>query len=182
MPAVAPASARVTGRRLQTGADLGAAVEAPPADPERAESGPSIRRRLLLSAAAVCLVLGAAALGMSILRNAGPPERSSPSASVNGYFAALMAQDYSRAWLYSTASRNDTGSQAAFAANLRADDAHYGRVLSAQISPVDDAVSGSVTVVATVTRATAPQDALTYTLVVTQYDGNTWLINSISTS
>jgi serine/threonine protein kinase len=182
MPAIAPGSARVTGRRLQTGADLGAAVEAPSADRERAESGPSLRKRLLLSLTAVCLVLGAAALGMSILRNIGPPDRSSPSASVNGYFAALMVQDYSRAWQFSAANRNDSGSQAAFTASLRADDAHYGRVLSAQISQVDDEVSGSVTVVATVTRAAAPQDAMTYTLVLTQYDGNAWLINSISTS
>jgi serine/threonine protein kinase len=182
MPAIAPASARVTGRRLQTGADLGAAIGTPAASPEPVESGPSIRKRILLSAAAVCLVLGAAALGLSILRNVGPPDRSSPSASVNGYFAALIAQDYNRAWQYSTGSRNNTGSQATFTASLRADDAHYGRVLSAQITQVDDAVSGSVTVVATVTRAAAPQDALTYTLILTQYDGNTWLINSISTS
>lgn len=182
MPAIAPAGAPVTGRRLQTGADLGAAIETPAASREPAERGPSIRKRLLLSIAAVCLVLGAAALGMSLLRNVGPPDRSSPSASVNGYFAALMAQDYSRAWQFSAASRNDSGSQAAFAASLRADDAHYGRMLSAQISQVGDEVSGSVTVVATVTRAAAPQDAMTYTLILTQYDGNTWLINSISTS
>lgn len=146
------------------------------------ESAPTRRTRLILSVVGVCLVLGVAVLGISYLRTAGPPDRSSPAASAGGYFSALRAQDYNRAWQYAAASRNDTGSQAAFTASLRADDAQYGRVLSAQVGQVEDVASGSVTVQVSVTRANAPQQVMTYTLVLTQYDGNTWLINSVSTS
>ncbi len=145
------------------------------------------RRRLrvvpvLIGIGAVCVVLAALMLGMALLRAATPPDRSTAQATISGYFTALSAQDYTRAWQYVAASRNDESAQASFANSLTSDDARYGRVLTYHIVQLESDNSDQVSAQVSVTRADAPSDVLTYTVALTQYGGDTWLVNSVTAS
>ena len=128
-------------------------------------------------AAAVLLAVAAVAI---VLHVYVPVDRSTPSATITGYFDALAAQDYARAWQYTSGSAKDPSSQASFVQDQRADDALSGRVLSMRIvSSVEDGRSHE-TVVVSVTRSGAPHDAVAERVLATQYGGN-WLIDSITT-
>src|SRR5579859_2664903 len=63
-------------------------------------------------------------------------DRSTPRATVTGYFHALSAQDYATAWRYEADSRNNPAAQAAFIQGLQSDDASYGVVRSASITQI----------------------------------------------
>ncbi|WIG58685.1 MAG: hypothetical protein OJF49_001431 [Ktedonobacterales bacterium] len=139
------------------------------------------RRRIILSVGVASIVLVAIALGIVLVSSATPPDRSTPAATVNGYFAALAAQDYNRAWLYSASSRNNVSSKADFIANLRSDDVLLGQVTHATIRQSSEDSTGKVTVIADVTR-TGSGSVVSYTLNLSQYDGSTWLINNITSS
>jgi hypothetical protein len=66
--------------------------------------------------------------------------------------------------------------------SLAADDGHYGRVLSARIISVENDSGGKVAAQVAVTRALDPNTPQIYSIELSQYSGNTWLIDSIATS
>ncbi|MGZ3581430.1 MAG: serine/threonine protein kinase [Ktedonobacterales bacterium] len=133
-----------------------------------------------LALIALCLVMVVAIAAYMVIRAAAPPDRSSTSATVNGYFAALHDHNYAQAWLFVSASRNDETAQSELASDWHADDARFGTVLSIRIVSTENDGAGKVTCQVHVMRANAPNTVMNYTLVVTQYDGSTWLIDSIS--
>ncbi len=110
-----------------------------------------------------------------------PPDQSSPAASVSGYFAALRAGDDNRAWQYVSATRNDPSSRSAFIAGLQGDDAQNGRVQSVSIGAVTTDNAGHASVTVTVVRG-ASASSMRYAVQLSQFDGNTWLIDSISST
>lgn len=110
-----------------------------------------------------------------------PLDRSSPTSTVTGYFAALHTQDYNRAWQYMTASQRGQTTESDFIASLRADDTQYGKVLSANLTGLNQDASGHVAGTVDVLRARAPNTPIVYTVVLTQYGGQ-WYIDSLVTS
>jgi serine/threonine protein kinase len=152
-----------------------------------AERGPHrqsrLGRRLVLTGGAICLLAVILGGGLVLLSALAPPDRSAPQATVNGYYAALIAQDYNRAWQFAAESRNDVGAQSSFVASLRSEDVQYGRVKSFTVVNVESDTAGHATVRVNVTRAGvpgAPDTTSSFTLVLSQFDGNTWLINSVT--
>lgn len=141
-----------------------------------------LRSPLVLGAAGICAAALLIGLTMAILAATAPPDRSSPQAAVSGYFTALSARDYERAWQYATASRNAPDAHDSFVGALRADDARFGRVRGATITHIDNSASSKVTVQVDVQRGDASAATFTYILTLTQYDGNTWLIDNAATS
>ena len=107
-----------------------------------------------------------------------PPDRSSPTNTVNGYFAALHNQDYNRAWEYMTASQHGNSAESAFISTAQTDDTRYGTVVSAHISALTQDSSGQQTATISVVRARAPDTPLIYSATLNQYSG-LWLIDSL---
>ena len=136
----------------------------------------------VLVVVALSLVIVGATAAFAAIRASAPPDRSSPSATVNGYLAALRSQDYARAWLFVSASRNNGTTQAELINELRSDDARFGVVRNVAVISTEVDGAGKATVQIQVTRDHALNTPMTFTLVVTQYDGNTWLIDSISSA
>ena len=130
------------------------------------------------TALAAIVLLAVAAVAI-VLHVYAPLDRSTPSATVTGYFNALSAQDYTRAWHYTAGSADDPTSQASFLQNQRADDALSGRVLSMRVISSQEDSSSHETVMISVTRSGSPQSTIHETVLVTQYGGN-WLIDSIT--
>src|SRR5262249_53019603 len=169
-----PSSAEISPRRLNASAAPSPAVPmSTPAlssrqrantrgdlnDPvlEPADASAESRRRVvtgprLLLASVTLLILAAVAGGAGFLLASAPPDRSSPTATVTGYFNALHAQDYARAWQFMSASRGGAGSQDQFTQNQQADDARYGKVMSATITHIDGANTPQATVQVDTTR------------------------------
>src|SRR5262249_21696868 len=136
--------------------------------------------RLLLAAIAL-LVIAVVTAGGVFLLNSAPPDRSSPSATVSGFFSALSSQDYGRAWQFMAASRDNSLQQDQFTRSQQADDARLGRVISATITQVDGANTSQAIVQVSVTRG--PDDSvLSYSVTLTHFDGTTWLIASVGSS
>ena len=129
--------------------------------------------------AACAVVLVTAIVGAFIFNASAPPDRSSPRATVTGYFAALEAQNYTLAWQFSAAMITDATSQARFIASLAQDDAQLGRVQHADHMTVENDSSGTTTIQVNVTRAHSP--TVSSTLILGLYNGSLWLINSITT-
>jgi serine/threonine protein kinase len=191
-------AARAPRTPVRTAGPLSARASTTPRHPShpRVTQGPSAtpstdvategRRRLLdptrplvWGAAVAIAVLVVAAVAVSILRSYAPLDRSTPRATVVGYFTALQAQNYSRAWQYTAASNGDQSSEVGYAQNLQADDAHNGRVLSFQVGAVTEDSVGHSTCAVTVLRAGAPNTPIVYNVVLTQYN-SLWLIDHIS--
>jgi hypothetical protein len=128
----------------------------------------------------VALMVIVGGLSVVAYQQFAPPDRSTPQGTVTGYFNALEQQNYNRAWQYSSASRNDAGSQSTFTSALADDDARYGKVLSFTITQTESDNAGHATETVSVTRANAPNAPLSYVVSVTQYGGSTWLIDSAS--
>lgn len=126
----------------------------------------------------VVLMVVVAGLSFFAYNTFAPPDRSTPTASVTGYFDSLEQQNYSRAWQFDAASRNDPGSQASFTAALDADDSRYGKVVSYSITSSQSDTSGHTDFTVNVTRSKATSAPLTYDVSVTQYSGPLWLIDS----
>lgn len=196
------ASAIERARQLQSAADLGApAGEVPGAarvegnvpdlwsgargggpEPRTAEgrSNRRFRSPIVVGATLVCAVIVLIVVSVAVLSATMPQDRSTPRVTINGYFAALRDQNYARAWQYVAQSRDGSGSESAFTASLRSDDAREGRVLSASVTELDE-VGGNVTAQVGVVRSDEPAATITYTVELSQADGNTWLITSITT-
>lgn len=137
-------------------------------------------RRLVLTGGVVCLLAVILGVGLALLSAVAPPDRSTPQATVKGYYAALMAQDYNRAWQFAAESRNDVGAQSNYIASLRSEDVQYGRVKSFTVDSVEFDTAGHATARVSVTRSGTPDTTSGFTLVLSQFDGNTWLINSVT--
>lgn len=131
--------------------------------------------------AACAVVLVTAIVGAFIFNASAPPDRSSPRATVTGYFAALEAQNYTLAWQFSAAMITDATSQASFIASLAQDDTQLGRVQHADVNhmTVENDSSGTTTIQVNVARAHSP--TVSNTLILGLYNGSLWLINSITT-
>jgi hypothetical protein len=182
-----PPRDRVPGHHLAHDRFLPAEVDpqtSPGADAAEDDQPP---RRLitlprLLIAIGALVVLLAVGGGLLFLLASSPPDRSSPSATVTGYYNALSNQDYNRAWQYTADSRNNVDNQSADISSLRADDTRLGKVLSASPGPAQDAGSTQATVQVNVKREQGGGTVLSYTVTLTQFDGSTWLITDITAS
>jgi hypothetical protein len=138
--------------------------------------------RLLMAVTAACVLVAAVIAGVVALRAATPPDRSTALATIAGYFDALKARDFNQAWQFVAQSRSSNTAQASFVNGLTSDDARYGRVLTYSITQIEAGNSGQASAQVEVTRVQAPTQPMTYAVVLTQYGGNTWLINSVSTA
>jgi hypothetical protein len=138
----------------------------------------------LLGLIVALVVLGVLAGGATVftLSVLAPPNRSTPQATVTGYFNALKAQDYARAWQYSSKSHNDPSSQGSYASSLRADDDQLGPVTSVGKATVVQDSSGRATATVIVQRGGSAGTQMTYSLDLALYDGSTWLIDNIANS
>lgn len=143
--------------------------------PRRGASG---RGPLLIGISLVFILLAVGIATFMIVPRLTPPDRSTPQATITGYFNALQQDDFSRAWQFASGSRNDTTSQDVFTQNLRADDSRYGKVISFHIISVDTDGSNHATALAQTVRANAPGSPVVYSIALSQYDGTTWLIDS----
>ncbi|MGH2486803.1 MAG: serine/threonine protein kinase [Ktedonobacterales bacterium] len=143
---------------------------------------PWFKSPVLLSAGLVVIIAIGVILGLTAIRNLTPPDRSTPNATITGYFSALRGRDYSRAYDYLTDSQTNIADRATVLDSLAADDGHYGRVLSARIISVENDSGGKVAAAVAVTRALDPNTPQTYSIELSQYSGNTWLIDGIATS
>jgi serine/threonine-protein kinase len=130
------------------------------------------------------LLLVAVLIGFFLFYLSAPPDRSSPQATVTGYFGALEAQNYDLAWQYSAATFTNATSQASFIAGLRSDDALLGRVVQVDTAhmSIERDSAGSATAQIKVFRADSPDNSVAYTIMVSLYNGSIWLISTISTS
>lgn len=138
-----------------------------------------MRSLAILGALAAVAVVAALAFFV-VYPNYAPPDRSTPQTTVTGYFDALEQQNYTRAWDFSSASRNDPAAQSSFTSALTSDDARYGKVISFTITQSQSDNAGHTDETVSVTRANAPNAPLTYDVSVTLYSGPTWLIDSAS--
>jgi eukaryotic-like serine/threonine-protein kinase len=137
------------------------------------------RSRAPVFIALIAIVLVAVAGGAYYAYNSfATLDRSTPQASVTGYFRALRAQDYATAWRYDANSRNNPNTQADFTQSLQADDASYGVVRSANITQVEMVTSSQALVTASTLRGNS-QSPMIYTLQLTEYDGSVWLIVTV---
>ncbi|HKV85389.1 MAG TPA: protein kinase [Ktedonobacterales bacterium] len=156
-------------------------------DNDSATSDDGKRRRwfrspVLLSAGLLVVIALGVFLGLTAIHNLTPPDRSTPNATITGYFTALRGRNYSRAYDYLTNSQTNITDRASVLDSLAADDDHYGRVLSARIVSIENDSGGKVAAQVAVTRALAPNTPRTYAIELSQYSGNTWLIDGIATS
>ena len=131
-----------------------------------------------LLVAVVAIVL----IGFTVVRAMTPPDRSSPNATVTGYYAALQAEDYGRAWQFDSASRNNTGSQSDFTSSVQSDDQQFGKITKVRVVQISTDNSGHADAIVQVTRANSPSAFQQFTVVLTQYDGTNRLIDSIAAS
>lgn len=141
------------------------------------------RRGLPLPILIGALVLLMALLGggaMFAYQYFAPPDRSTPQATVAGYFSALEQQNYARAWQYTADSHNDPNSQAAAVNAFSADDGRYGAVTSFTVNQIGSDSAGHMVANVIVKRAKSPDSPLTYNVNLTEYDGSTWLIDGAS--
>lgn len=145
--------------------------------PQRQRRGPPLA---VLIGILVVLMVAVGGLAVVAYQNFAPPDRSTPQATTTGYFNALEQQNYSRAWQFSSASRNDPSAQSSFISALSADDGRYGQVLRFTITQSQTDNAGHATLTVSVTRAVAPDVPLVYVVSVTQYSGDNWLIDSAS--
>jgi serine/threonine protein kinase len=151
---------------------------------KRTTSGPrrgGFGRGPMLLGIALLLIL--VALGIAtfmIVPRLAPPDRSTPQVTITSYFNALQQDDFSRAWQFTSASRNDIGSQNVFSQNLGSDDSRYGKVVSAHIVSVETDGTSHATALVQVTRANDTSSPIVYSIALSQYDGTTWLMDSLT--
>ena len=138
------------------------------------------RGPLLTGIALVMILVAVGIATVMIVPRLTPPDRSSPQATITGYFNALKQTDSARAWQFVSASRNDTGSQASFTQNLHADDTRYGKVVSIQIVAVENDSTSHASATVKVTRTSDTNNPVVYSISLSQYDGTTWLIDSVT--
>ncbi|GEM_PF-912076 len=100
-----------------------------------------------------------------------------PSTTVEDYYSALKAQDYTRAYSYLSPHAQSQQSQADFTADSRANDELAGTITAFTI--VSDTSSGShATIMVDVARSALPTQAQVETISLVK-GNNIWLIDSI---
>jgi len=129
---------------------------------------------------AVLLIAGGGYLAFTNLGRIGPPDVSSPSATVNGYYNALKARDYNAAWSYMSASRNDPASQSSLTSTWKSQDDTLGKITSAQITSTVQDSTGRVTITVAIQRSEPSNSSSNYTLTLSQYGGSSWLIDIVT--
>ncbi len=132
--------------------------------------------RLILAIVALLVVLIVGAGGAFLLLST-PPDRSTPRASITGYYNALSQRDYQRAWQFSDDSRSAVGKETGDIQSYRAEDARTGAVKSVTIDSLNQGSPNQAIAQVTVVRGNGN---VNYTLTLTEYDGNVWLITAIS--
>lgn len=192
LPPAPPSTAATVGRVSQPSLQSASASTAAQYDRIRAsvtgrKKSRTVPRReggargMLFTGIALALILVAVGIAaMMIVPRLAPPDRSSPQATITGYFNALRQDDFNRAWQFVAASRNDAGSQDSFTQTLQSDDTRYGKVISIQIVSVGTDTPNQATAIVQATRAADPHDPVVYSISLSQYDGATWLISSIT--
>jgi serine/threonine protein kinase len=138
------------------------------------------RGPLLTGIALVMILVAVGIATVMIVPRLTPPDRSTPQATITGYFNALQQTDSARAWQFVSASRNDTGSQSSFTQNLHADDTRYGKVVKIQIVSVENDSTSHASATVRVTRTSDTNNPVVYSISLSQYDGTTWLIDSVT--
>jgi serine/threonine protein kinase len=141
-----------------------------------------LRWWLISGLLAVALIIGGGYFAITNLRLIGPPDVSSPAASVNGYYRAMKAGDYNTAWNYMSASRNEPTLKTAFTSSTKSQDDTLGRVVSAQITSTVLDSTGRVSVTVAIQRGEPSNSSSNYTLVLAQYGGSSWLIENVTAS
>lgn len=178
-PASAVQSATNLNSQPGTNARLSGTLSTQAKRSNGARGRPFYRSPLVLGSSIASVIVVAVLVAVLVLNATALPDRSSPQATVTGYFAALMAQDYQRAWQYAAQSRTDVSGESGFVSGLKSDDARFGRVVSAHIAELDNS-GGQVIAQVDVTRARSPGAVMSYSLDLTQFDNDTWLISSVS--
>jgi serine/threonine-protein kinase len=139
-----------------------------------------LRWWVVIGVIAVLLIAGGGFLAFTNLGRIGPPDVSSPSATVNGYYTALKARDYNAAWSYMSASRNDPASQSSLTSTWKSQDDTLGVVTSAQTTSTVQDSTGRVTVTVAIQRGAPSNSSSNYTLTLSQYGGSSWLIDIVT--
>ncbi len=153
------------------------------ASEERTSSGILTFTRVLIACATLLalLIVGG---GVALLLSSAPPDRSSPTATVNGYYNALNHQNYSLAFQYWQASRNQVSSKSSYISGFQSDDATSGKIVSYTITDITDTNNSSTQVTVSVAITRRPPNGSNmvsyFVLSVTQYDGSTWLITNLT--
>jgi serine/threonine protein kinase len=147
------------------------------------EARPRWRSPWVWGSAASAVLLIVAIIGAVLFNASAPPDRSSPRATVSGYFDALKEQNYTLAWQYSADTYTDAASQSSFISGLAADNVQLGRVESVDLKKMTivGEGAGTATVQVGVTRSKSSAE-VNYTLILGLYNGSIWLINSITAS
>jgi serine/threonine protein kinase len=148
---------------------------------EHAPSGIVTLPRVLIACATLLalLIVGG---GAAFLLSSTPPDRSSPTATANGYYNALSHQNYTLAFQFLQDSRNQASSQSSDMSGFRSDDASSGKIVSYTITDIRDNSSTQVSVSVTITRSSpgGSNTISSFALSITQYDGSTWLITNVT--
>lgn len=178
-----PAERRVTTGTLNRAGESQAERfdGAPAGERENVGKRNPFKSPIVLGSASLAVVVIGIMVGFMVLHNLTPPDRSSPAASITGYYTALQSRHYSHAFDYLTESQTNPGDKATVLSGLTADDQQYGRVLSAHIVNIEND-GGKATAQVTVTRALAPNAPQTLSIELTLYSGDTWLIDSVATT
>jgi serine/threonine protein kinase len=144
-------------------------------------AGPSNRVVIITGLAIIALLLVAGGAWYAF-SNRTAIDRSTPRATAVGYFNAVQSEQYDTAWQFSASSRNNPGAKASFIQGLQADKQAYGKVQSVTVADVTLVNSSEAIVTLSVKRGSNLNDLneMTYILDLTQYDGSTWLIATIS--
>jgi hypothetical protein len=139
-----------------------------------------LRWWIVLGVIALLLVAGGGYYAFTNLGRIGPPDLSSPSATVNGYYHALETRDYNTAWVYTSDSRNEPGSQSSWTSTTKSQDDTLGPITSAQITSTVQDSTGRVTVTVALQRGEPSNSSSNYTLTLAQYGGSSWLIENVT--
>lgn len=107
-------------------------------------------------------------------------DQSTPQATINGYFHALSQGDQALAWRYAAANQNHTQTETAFDQGLAADNVRLGRVTSWKIIQVSTEDPNDDIATVQVWRSASPSTPVNYTIVLTQFGTNIWLIGNVS--
>lgn len=133
--------------------------------------------RLISGLLAVVLVAGGIVLGTHIF-SFGAPDESSPRVTVNGYFTALKAHDFQRAYLYLSPKGTTTQSLDQFTNTQESDLHDLGDITTFQVQQISDEGANTQQVTVQVTRAGRDVSAQ-YSVTVEAINGN-WQIDSIN--
>jgi hypothetical protein len=147
---------------------------------EAEQSGRRVRWWVVIGVIALLAIAGGGYFAFTNLGRIGPPDVSSPSAAVNGYYNALKARDYNGAWNYMSARRNDPASQGTVTSTTKSQDDTLGAITSAQITSTVQDSTGRVTITVAIQRGAPSNSSSNYTLTLSQFGGSSWLIDTVT--